>query len=755
MKSMKSLTNLSLLFLCIVQTTFAQKSISEVQTAYTKYFQDTRELPYLHLNKTSFLNGEEVWFKAYVLEQNSMKLHPTVSNLYVSVFKESGELIKQQLVHIQQGMGYGSILLDSTFTQKNYYLKASTQWMKNFNEDQSFSQKINIVTSKNNIKSLVKTEKDFFQLKLFPEGGHFTANAMNRIGILLKDSNNERLKAVDGVIKSSEGVVIKKFATNNLGLGNVALFLKEREPYTFEATLGNGTVITKKITASPSSKIALRVENKKNSLVVHVHTNLKYLQKNDNKQFKVWVHNTKKFFEYDLTLSAEMQNYALIIRKSSIPTGMNIVTVFDDKDTPIAERLVFINDKNLYTSFEVEVKEQKNDSIVVTFNNPTNEELFLSASFLPKHTKAYKPKNSIISSLLLQPHIKDQLDNDIYSNLAKGDISNKSLDLSLIASGWSKYNWNTILTQSPQLNHGFEQGIDMTFHLNKKLEKNQTLLIFSPENNLLHELSQKSIPFVIKNTSIKKDTEISFGLKKGDRMLEVTPFISYSNHQLYDTFENFEKSDVVNEIAVTNFPVLTPDVETLDEIVLKSKKTEIPLMSRHLRKIDIERITITSGTLLDYLRLKLPLNKRFLFFMNGEQQRGIFGYMLLTSTYVDEIKEMYIGSSLIEPRMKEVHVYTFSPAERIKKKTKYTSLKIPVGFTLEKEYYHPKYRRFSDHYFERYGAMFWEPNIVIQPNESVSITLATYRQKNVKIYIEGISKSGKLVSKQKTIELSP
>ena len=126
---MKKITKLIALLISI------QCISQDIDNLYSNYFQNTREIPYLHLNKTSFLKGEEVWFQSYVIEQNSNKLHPTSSNLYVSVFDESGQQKEQHLIQIKNGIGYGSIPIDSTFTQNNYYIKASTNWMKNFSED--------------------------------------------------------------------------------------------------------------------------------------------------------------------------------------------------------------------------------------------------------------------------------------------------------------------------------------------------------------------------------------------------------------------------------------------------------------------------------------------------------------------------------------------------------------------------------------------------------------------------------------------
>ena len=131
-----------ILFAVLLFNLFIVSAQKSIEASYTKYFEETREIPYLHLNKSVFLTGEEIWFQAYILEQNSKKLHPTTSNLYVSIFSSEGKLKDQKLIEIRKGLGAGSILLDSTYSDQYYFLKASTRWMKNFKEDNAFISRI-------------------------------------------------------------------------------------------------------------------------------------------------------------------------------------------------------------------------------------------------------------------------------------------------------------------------------------------------------------------------------------------------------------------------------------------------------------------------------------------------------------------------------------------------------------------------------------------------------------------------------------
>lgn len=242
-----------LLFLLLITSNGLLFSQNDIDKSYIDYFSNTREVPYLHLNKTSFLQGEEIWFKAYVQEQNSNKLHSTTTNLYVSIFNDKASLIKQKLIQITDGVGRGNFLLDSTYTDSKYYLKASTKWMKNFKEDNAYYQKIKLIKQVENEKNTTASEKDFYEFKLFPEGGHYVANTLNNISLLIKDYKNKGVKIQKGTIKDSDGNIIRHFNTNSLGMNSIRLFLKENDIYTFYATLDNGSEI-KAVVPKPEKK---------------------------------------------------------------------------------------------------------------------------------------------------------------------------------------------------------------------------------------------------------------------------------------------------------------------------------------------------------------------------------------------------------------------------------------------------------------------------------------------------------------------
>ena len=98
-----------------------------------------REVVFVHLNKSVYIKGEAVGFKAYVLDKDTKKRSLETKNLYCTILDEDENIVKQQMIRIQEGVGNGIIELDSLFTSGNYLFKAYTNWMRNFSEAQLFS----------------------------------------------------------------------------------------------------------------------------------------------------------------------------------------------------------------------------------------------------------------------------------------------------------------------------------------------------------------------------------------------------------------------------------------------------------------------------------------------------------------------------------------------------------------------------------------------------------------------------------------
>ena len=137
------------LFLCIFLVSsvsvFSQQE-KNVEDEYAAYFTLPREALFIHLNKTTYFKGEEIWFKGYAYDQKNQLSSKATTNINVGIYDENGTLLRKSLFQAENGVAKGNFLIDSTYTSGTYFLKAETNWMKNFKESNAFIQKIEIIS---------------------------------------------------------------------------------------------------------------------------------------------------------------------------------------------------------------------------------------------------------------------------------------------------------------------------------------------------------------------------------------------------------------------------------------------------------------------------------------------------------------------------------------------------------------------------------------------------------------------------------
>ncbi len=121
---------------------------------YTKKY--PQEKLYLHLDKPYYAAGDDIWFKAYVVDAKT-SAPSTLSNiLYVELINEKDSITKQLKLPMESGITWGDFKLSDTLTDGNYRVRAYTQWMRNAGPDFFFDKTIKIGNSWTN-EVFVKT----------------------------------------------------------------------------------------------------------------------------------------------------------------------------------------------------------------------------------------------------------------------------------------------------------------------------------------------------------------------------------------------------------------------------------------------------------------------------------------------------------------------------------------------------------------------------------------------------------------------
>jgi len=787
-------------------SSFAQKT-TPLDSTYTNYFTYARIIPYLHLNKTSFIKGEEIWFKSYVLNQQNNKLDTTTTNLYCIIYDAHGKQKEKKLIKVKNGIANGSFKIDSTFTDKSYYIKATTNWMKNFKEDHSYVQKINIVT--NNNDPLVQEKTPAYTIDLLPEGGHLLEESDNSLGIVIKTPNRKGIKIKSGVLLNQHNKIVKEFKTSLFGHGKVDFYFNKENRYRVKIELHDGTLLTEALPKPKKLGIALKVVNTNTPFIqISLNTNPQTLATSNQKKFTLLIHNTRNYYKKTIQFNSKNTAYTYYIPTTKIKKGVNIITLFNSDNTPIAERVIFNYKKSTIAALDISKRTIHSDSIgiVVKKENPTTH--FISASVLPNDSKSNLNKSSILFNFLLKPYIRGTIENPNYFFKKTTRQKLMELDLLLLTQGWSKYDWKNIFNPQHRIQHKIEQGITIKGTINTAV-KSSNITLISKSNSIFTMQPIVNNTFKIDNLFLEHDSQFELAynqknkLQKGKAYLQFFPNNFTSILRLKKT--NNQHAPHSHNVKYKDF---IKDSELLKEVDIKGIKKEqndIDLLHQgaFMNSYNMQnRLNNHNETIWEFLREKgfnvntnqsqITINATSLSFSSSSTPEnipssssasientsnsnsnsnstptpvapspsiGIRFYLdnneitlsleYLESMYTDEFSKIYIDRF---DRYGKTSIHLFSkPLDFSNNKTnKFTTTKVPFGFHVPKEYYTPKYTSHTNKLFRDYAAIYWIPNITLT-NSSTPLKIPLLNQKEVKILLEGITSDGAIIYEEKTL----
>ncbi|MFK7750467.1 MAG: hypothetical protein AB8B65_18900 [Kordia sp.] len=775
----------SYLFLALI-TTFSMFSTygqeKKVEDEYAAYFTLPREALYVHVNKTTFFKGEEIWLKGYAYDQKNQLTSKVTTNIHVGIYDAQGNQVQKELFRAENGVAKGNILIDSTYTAGTYYLKAETNWMKNFKESNAFVQKIEIITEKPSLKgdSDVAENYDF---QFLPEGGYMIENTKNNIGFKVVNTQGKGVIA-NGIIYDENQQEITSFKGNARGLGKFLFYPEANQEYTAKIEFESGKILTQKLPKAKEKGIAIIVNNPfADKVLLNFNTNAATLAINPTKKYKVLIHQNGKQKTIEFSFDAG-QEKAISILKKDVFKGINTITVFTDNNTPILERLFFNDYFVKKTALSVSKANTSNDSIVFSINETQlKDTINMSISVLPESTKSYNPNHNIVSNFYLKPHLKGTVENPQYYFRDMNRKKKYELDILLVTQGWSRYNWDTIFEEKPNGLKSFETGLTISGKVNRPTMGIDRLFMYATKNHAAQFIKlDKDQKFTLSNLFLEEGEEVQFSYmnKKG---VFKKPSI-YIRFILADGKDNMtmtalkKASDISSNTSDFKVPknFFYKEAEQLDKVVIKAKKKKEEkdpiLMNAKVTKItqlEYERYFNITDFIQDngydvYENLgqvsiftrRRPRATPLVFF-DGAQLTNLTILYGLSTANVEKIviDKTGQGQGMNAGFGGVIRIFTrrTSLFKKGASEIMYASAKAPKAFTPTKKYYAPKYTSYLSNTFEQYGVISWIPEVKLNKSETTTFKIYDTRTKSVTLFIEGISATGELISEKRTIQV--
>ncbi|WP_184550039.1 TonB-dependent receptor [Mucilaginibacter sp. FT3.2] len=436
--------------------------LSHVVNSLDKYSEaNPVEKVYLHLDRTGYVPGDTVWFKAYTVAGEKHGLSAISSILHVELLTEKDSVIGRIAIPLGTGVGWGDFALPFLIKNGNYHVRAYTDWMRNYHPAYFFDQAIRIGELQASITA-EKQKNDNPDVQFFAEGGSLINGLRSKMAIKSISVNGVG-EDVDGLVVDSDGNEVAAFSTQHLGMGVFALLPQTGKTYKAKIIHKNGLQFTVNLPKAQEEGFAIAVNNSlADSMSIRVASSAKLFDtKKNTKYYLVAQSGGKVYFTAGFTLSA--QSFSTQIDKKRFPTGIVQFTLFAENGEPLNERIAFIQHND---GLKLNISAGKSnflarEKVNITLNaSDRNLKPVIgsfSASVINENLSNENTNsvNGILSSLLLTSDIKGNIEQPNYYFINTGDKINADLDLLMLTQGYHRFEWKQVLTVNDPV-PGFE-----------------------------------------------------------------------------------------------------------------------------------------------------------------------------------------------------------------------------------------------------------------------------------------------------------
>ncbi len=303
----------------------------EKLAAYASNF--PQENVVLLLSKPAYLAGETMAFKAYVL--SGYELSPLCTNLYVELYDGAKNRLDSQIVYLHRGSGDGGFTLPASLAEDVYYVRAYTRWMLNAGDEHTLIKPLLVYNPYSTQGLQPKAVK--WKAKAFIESNQLLDGAVANVAVRLF-SDGSLPKSWSGSLEEGDTTRTPLTVYNN-EIGEVRFLAFEGKTYKLIIKDDVGNTQEIRLPAVKDSGALLQVTS--------YATTLRYslLFKNmasGGKGYKlVASYNRQPFFVSSFT--KEGSGVAGTIAIADLPPGLVQLTLFNEKEQPVAERLCFIH----------------------------------------------------------------------------------------------------------------------------------------------------------------------------------------------------------------------------------------------------------------------------------------------------------------------------------------------------------------------------------------------------------------------------
>lgn len=281
------------------------------------------------------------------------------------------------------------------------------------------------------------------KMEFFPEGGDMVAGTSARVAFR---ALNEFGKAADveGIIVNSKGVFVQQFTSYHMGMGAVEFTPQAGETYKARITKPEGILNEYELPEALKAGYVIKASSGVDRLNINVNSFR-------DEQLSIAVQQCDKML-FAKSFNALKGDNMVSIPTAGFPIGVAQVTLFDAKGIVRAERLVFTNKgKQLNIAVTTDKQQyQPREKVVMSIRVTDEDGLPMPGSFSLSVvddnllTFADDKQGNILAKMLLEPELKEKVEEPNFYFDKKEEKADRALDYLLMTSGWRRYTWKQI-----------------------------------------------------------------------------------------------------------------------------------------------------------------------------------------------------------------------------------------------------------------------------------------------------------------------
>ena len=286
-------------------------------------------------------------------------------------------------------------------------------------------------------------------VQFFPESGYLVEGLPAKVGV--KSLGTTGLaEPCTGTVVDQVGQLVVKFKTAETGMGSFFLSPQPGMIYQAKIEFRDGSTQTLQLPPVKQDGYVLAVNHRPDQkLQVKAMLSKSMLDKGE---LRIMVQHNQKVLS-TIKILSDKQLTNVLIPEKDLPSGLIRLTLFDNQNRPLAERLAFVHNAAEEIDIDlqgIETSYKKRGNVLATLQataagQPVNGSFSVSVTNTNIVIPETENESNILTTLLLTSDLRGYVEKPNQYLADRQPATLEKLDDLLLTQGWSRYSWKDIL----------------------------------------------------------------------------------------------------------------------------------------------------------------------------------------------------------------------------------------------------------------------------------------------------------------------